>query len=83
MSDDVDQDTFYIHYGSTTARGVSVAGGGGFPTLSAAIAHVEGMPGFGKTVRWTMPTWTLGAAAEDSWQPTAVLLEQRLPRKVT
>lgn len=29
VSDDVDQDKFYIQYGSTTSRGVFNAGGGG------------------------------------------------------
>ena len=53
ISDDVVQDTFYIQYGSTTARGVFNAGGGGFSSLSAAVAHVEAMPGFGQTVSWT------------------------------
>ena|ERR1700742_3296059 len=52
ISDDAVQDTFYIQYGSTTARGIFNAGGGGFSTLSAAVAHVEAMPGFGQTVRW-------------------------------
>ena len=52
ISDDAVQDTFYIQYGSTTARGIFNAGGGGFSTLSAAVAHVEAMPGFGRTVRW-------------------------------
>jgi hypothetical protein len=52
VSDDVDQDTFYIQYGSTTSRGVFNTGGGDFPTLSAAVAHVESMSGFGNTVRW-------------------------------
>ena len=52
VSDDADENTFYIEYGSTTSRGVFSTGGGGFPTLPAAIAHVEAMPGFGNTVRW-------------------------------
>ena len=53
ICDDAVQDTFYIEYGSTTQRGVFNAGGGGFTTLSAAVAHVEAMPGIGQTVRWT------------------------------
>jgi hypothetical protein len=60
MADDVNQDTFYIQYGSTTARGVFNASGGGFPTLSAAVAHVESVPGFGSTVRWTEGASTHG-----------------------
>ena len=51
-ADDIDQDTYYIWYGSTTARGMFNARGGGFSTLSAAVAHVEAMPGIGNTVRW-------------------------------
>ena len=66
VSDDVDQDTFYIQYGSTTSRGVFNAGGGGFPTLSAAVAHVESMPDFGNTVRWIEGTPTVGGTARGS-----------------
>ena len=66
VSDDVHQDTFYIQYGSTTSRGVFNAGGGGFPTLSAAVAHVESMPGFGNTVRWTEVALTDGSTARGS-----------------
>ena len=66
VSDDVDQDTFYIQYGSTTSRGVFNAGGGGFPTLSAAVAHVESMPGFGNTVRWIEAVPTDGSASRGS-----------------
>jgi hypothetical protein len=58
VSNDVDQDTFYIHYGSTTSRGVFTAGGGSFATLSAAITHAEAMPGFGNSVRWNEPSQT-------------------------
>jgi hypothetical protein len=56
VSDDAVQDTFYIQYGSTTSRGAFNAGGGGFPTLADAVAHVEAMPGFGSTVRWAEGT---------------------------
>ncbi len=66
VSDDADQDTFYIQYGSTTSRGVFNAGGGGFPTLSAAVAHVESMPGFGNTVRWIEGDPTNGRTATGS-----------------
>ena len=62
VSDDADQDTFYIQYGSATSRGVFNAGGGGFPTLSAAVAHVEAMPGFGNGAldRKSFDTWLNG-----------------------
>ena len=51
-ADDHERETFYIHYGSTTERGRYNAGGGGPPTLSAAISIVESAPGFGSTVEW-------------------------------
>ena len=51
--DDLVQDTFYLEYGSTTQRGVFSAGGGGHPSLSAAMAQAEAAPGFGSTVTWT------------------------------
>lgn len=58
VCNDVAQDTFYVWYGSTTARGDFNTGGGGFSSLSEAMAHVESLPGIGKTVSWngSMPT---------------------------
>jgi hypothetical protein len=52
IADDHKRETFYIQYGSTTERGRYNAGGGGYLTLSDAIAVVEAAPGFGCTVRW-------------------------------
>ena len=52
IQNDVDQDTYYIQYGSTTERGVFNAGGGAYGSLADAIAGVEGAPGIGGTVRW-------------------------------
>lgn len=40
MSDDVDQDTFYIQYGSTTSRGVFNAGGGGLQKSASEQRYV-------------------------------------------
>ena len=50
--DDLVQDTFYLEYGSTTERGVFNAGGGAYPSLSAAMAHAGAAPGFGSTDTW-------------------------------
>jgi hypothetical protein len=52
IRDDAEHDTFYVEYGSTTERGVFNAGGGGHPTLFAAVGHAEAAPGFGKTIVW-------------------------------
>ncbi len=50
---DVEADTFYVWYGSTTARGVYSSGGGGYASIAEAIASVETAPGIGSTVRWS------------------------------
>lgn len=52
VADDRDGDFFYVQYGSTTARGVFNAGGGGGTTLEAAITAAESTPGIGPTVVW-------------------------------
>jgi len=52
VADDVEIDTYYLEYGSTTQRGVFNAGGGGYATLAEARAAVEAAPGIGPTVRW-------------------------------
>jgi hypothetical protein len=72
LSEDANQDTFYVEYGSTTSRGVFNAGGGGFATLDAAVAHVESMPGFGNTVRWIedSPTSAHSREARDRQEPS-------------
>jgi len=53
IENDLEQDTFYIHYGSTTERGVFNAGGGGYPSLAEAMAAAEAAPGIGSTIRWS------------------------------
>jgi hypothetical protein len=52
VGDDVEIDTYYVWFGSTTARGQYNAGGGGWPSLAEAVANVESRPGFGKSVLW-------------------------------
>jgi len=50
--DDVDVDTFYVEYGSTTERGVFKAGGGGHPSLAAAVAAAEAALGVTAQLTW-------------------------------
>lgn len=52
IADDVQCDTYYVQYGSTTARGVFTSGGMGFPSLSEAMTSAESVAGPGPTVRW-------------------------------
>jgi hypothetical protein len=52
IAEDVEQDTYYIWYGSITEQGKFNAGGGGFPTLAEAKATVELAPGIGQSVKW-------------------------------
>ena len=52
IENDVEQDTFYVQYGSTTERGVFNAGGGGYPSLAEAMAQAESPLGIGSTIRW-------------------------------
>ena len=52
ISDDTDQDIYYLQYGSTTERGVFNAGGGGFCSLAEAEAAAEAAPGIGPTIKW-------------------------------
>ena len=49
---DVEQDTFYVEYGSTTERGVFNSGGSGYPSLADAMAQAESVPDIGSTIRW-------------------------------
>jgi hypothetical protein len=50
----VDQDigAYYIHFGSTTERGVFNAGSAAFSTIEEAIAAAESLKEIGETVRW-------------------------------
>ncbi len=52
IRDDVEEETFYIEYGSTTQRGAFNAGGGGYKSLAEAIAGAEVTPGVGPSIRW-------------------------------
>lgn len=49
---DLERDTFYVYYGSTTERGRYTAGGGGYPSLEEAMAGAESAPGIGGSVTW-------------------------------
>lgn len=52
IREDVDIDTYYVWYGSTTERGRFHAGSRGFPSVAEAMAGVKSAPGIGRTVRW-------------------------------
>jgi hypothetical protein len=52
LADDRAVKTFYLEYGSTTARGEFNAGGGPYDSLAEAIAAVEAAPGISDSVRW-------------------------------
>jgi hypothetical protein len=52
IQNDLTQDTYYVWYGSTTERGVYVAGGGHYASLQEAVQAVEGAHGIGTTARW-------------------------------
>lgn len=52
IADDIEVDTYYLYFGSTTERGKFNAGGGGYPSLSEAMVAAENAPGIGRTVRW-------------------------------
>lgn len=52
IGEDVEVDTYYLWFGSTTQRGHYNAGGGGFPSIAQAMANAESRPGFGVSVRW-------------------------------
>jgi hypothetical protein len=54
VRDDVQVDTFYVEYGSTTHRGAFNAGGGGYPSIAEAVAAAEGSLGGAGTVQWEL-----------------------------
>ncbi|WP_119965670.1 hypothetical protein [Simplicispira lacusdiani] len=56
IQNDLEQDTYYVQYGSTTERGRFNAGGGGHRSLPEAMAAAEAAPGIGPTVRWLGPS---------------------------
>ncbi len=51
-ADDREQETFYIWFGSTTARGQFNAAGPARFTLAEAMKAAEEAPGIGSTIRW-------------------------------
>jgi hypothetical protein len=53
VRDDIEVDTYYLWFGSTTERDRFNAGGGEFCSLEEAKSNAEGRPGFGGSVRWT------------------------------
>jgi hypothetical protein len=53
IENDQEIDTYYIEYGSTTARGEFKTGGGGCSSLEEAMDAVQRAPGIGSSVRWT------------------------------
>lgn len=52
IANDLQQDTYYVQFGSTTKRGVFNAGGGGYPSLVQAVGAAEATPGIGATIKW-------------------------------
>lgn len=49
---DIEVDTYYLWFGSTTERNRFNAGGGGFSSLQEAMKNAEGRPVIGSTVQW-------------------------------
>lgn len=49
---DVVRDTYYVDFGSTTARGVFNASGGAYSSLEEAMTHTLMLPGIGSSVKW-------------------------------
>lgn len=52
IANDQALETFYVQYGSTTARGHFNAGGGGYDCLGDAMEATEAAPGIGPSVQW-------------------------------
>jgi hypothetical protein len=52
VENDIEVDTYYLWFGSTTERNRFNAGGGGFSSLQDAKKNAEEWPGFGSSVRW-------------------------------
>ena len=50
---DVECDVFYVHFGSTTQRGIFNACSSSFSSLPEAVAAVDAMPGVGSTILWS------------------------------
>jgi hypothetical protein len=52
IADDVEVETYYIFFGSTTERGSYNSQSHGHFTLAEAIADAESRSGFGKSIKW-------------------------------
>jgi hypothetical protein len=52
VANDLEIDSYYVWFGSTTERGQFNAGGGAYSSLEGAIASVETDPNFGSSVMW-------------------------------
>ena len=52
VANDIKVDSYYIHYGSTTERGVFNSGSNAFPTLQAAMLAAAAQLGAQRTVHW-------------------------------
>lgn len=52
IANDLDRETYYVWYGSTTHRGVFNAGAGGYPSLAEAMLAAESALGVGSSLRW-------------------------------
>jgi hypothetical protein len=52
IAEDVEVETYYICFGSTTERGSYSSQSGGYLSLSAAITDAESRSGFGKSIKW-------------------------------
>ena len=52
LRNDIEIDTYYLWFGSTTERNRFNAGGAAFATLEDAMKNAEERPGFGGSVRW-------------------------------
>lgn len=52
VRNDIDRDTYYVWYESTTERERFNSSGGGHPSLAAAMQAVESAPGIGGSVKW-------------------------------
>ena len=52
VSDDQERETYYVHYESTTEKGVFNSRSSGYSNLTEAIEAAETAPGIGKTIVW-------------------------------
>jgi len=52
IQSDLEQDTFYIQFGSTTERGLFNTSSIGHLSIEEAMAEAVATPGIGRTIRW-------------------------------